>query len=167
MPDLSRENLEPYLSALLKKPVRVLRLSLLGEKIETGAIKAVLGDHAYEIVVGSTKSILDYVNGKARFRPNNPFEVCRTSPSDASLPSSARTRSSVTPSFWATAAGFTPRRSCACATARICPATVPPSHGFASTILSGSRRRASHTFCICSNTTAAGSRCPRAHSGST
>jgi hypothetical protein len=39
MPDLSRENLEPYLSALLKKPVRVLRLSLLGEKIETGAIK--------------------------------------------------------------------------------------------------------------------------------
>lgn len=39
MPDLSRENLEPYLSALLKKPVHVLRLSLLGEKIETGAIK--------------------------------------------------------------------------------------------------------------------------------
>src|SRR3990170_3677770 len=39
MPDLSRENLEPYLSALLMKPVRVLRLSLLGEKIETGAIK--------------------------------------------------------------------------------------------------------------------------------
>ena len=39
MSDLSRENLEPYLSALLMKPVRVLRLSLLGEKIETGAIK--------------------------------------------------------------------------------------------------------------------------------
>ena len=39
MPDLSRENLEPYLAALLKKPVRVHRLSLLGEKIGTGAIK--------------------------------------------------------------------------------------------------------------------------------
>src|SRR3972149_7776275 len=39
MPDLSRENLEPYLSALLMNPVRVLRLSLLGEKIEAGAIK--------------------------------------------------------------------------------------------------------------------------------
>jgi hypothetical protein len=39
MPDLTRENLEPYLSVLLKKPVHVVRLSLLGEKIETGAIK--------------------------------------------------------------------------------------------------------------------------------
>src|SRR3970040_509236 len=39
MPDLARENLEPELSALLKKPVHVLRLSLLGEKIEAGAIK--------------------------------------------------------------------------------------------------------------------------------
>ncbi|MBI5418757.1 MAG: phosphotransferase [Deltaproteobacteria bacterium] len=39
MPDLSRENLEPYLSALHGKPVQVLRLSLLGEHIRTGAIK--------------------------------------------------------------------------------------------------------------------------------
>jgi len=39
MPDLSRENLEPYLSALLNKPVRVLRLSLLGEKTTAGAVK--------------------------------------------------------------------------------------------------------------------------------
>jgi hypothetical protein len=37
--DLSRENLEPYLSSLLSRTVRVLRLSLLGEKVETGAIK--------------------------------------------------------------------------------------------------------------------------------
>jgi hypothetical protein len=39
MPDISPGNLEPYLSALLKKPVRVLRLSLLGENASTGAIK--------------------------------------------------------------------------------------------------------------------------------
>ncbi len=39
MPDLSRESLEPYLSSLQGKPVRVLRLALLGEKLETGAIK--------------------------------------------------------------------------------------------------------------------------------
>lgn len=39
MPDLSRENLEPYLSALLGTPAHVLRLSPLGENIKTGAIK--------------------------------------------------------------------------------------------------------------------------------
>lgn len=39
MPDLSREKLEPYLSLLLGMPVQVLRLSLLGEQIPTGAIK--------------------------------------------------------------------------------------------------------------------------------
>src|SRR5512146_2900008 len=39
MPDLSRENLEPYLSALLGNPVRILRLSVLGETVDTGAIK--------------------------------------------------------------------------------------------------------------------------------
>ena len=63
MPDLSRENLEPYLSALLMKPVRVLRLSLLGEKIETGAIKGygygmpVLVE--YEIAGQRRKSVLE------------------------------------------------------------------------------------------------------------
>lgn len=39
MPELSRENLDPYLSAVLGAPARVLRLALLGEKLQTGAIK--------------------------------------------------------------------------------------------------------------------------------
>src|SRR5512146_41887 len=39
MPDLSRENLEPYLSAVLGNPGRILRLSVLGETVDTGAIK--------------------------------------------------------------------------------------------------------------------------------
>lgn len=39
MPDLSRENLEPYLSAVLGTPVRLLRLAPLGEKVRAGAVK--------------------------------------------------------------------------------------------------------------------------------
>jgi len=39
MTELSRENLEPYLSSILGTPARVLRLAILGEKLETGAIK--------------------------------------------------------------------------------------------------------------------------------
>lgn len=63
MPDLSRENLEPYLTALLSKPVRVVRLSLLGEKITTGAIKGygygmpILVE--YEVAGKRMKSVLE------------------------------------------------------------------------------------------------------------
>jgi hypothetical protein len=39
MPELTRESLEPYLSAALGKPARVLRFAILGEKIKTGAKK--------------------------------------------------------------------------------------------------------------------------------
>lgn len=36
MPELSRENIEPYLSTVLGGSVRVLRLALLGEKLQAG-----------------------------------------------------------------------------------------------------------------------------------
>lgn len=39
MPEFSRENLEPYLSTVLGAPVRVLRISILGEKVRDCAMK--------------------------------------------------------------------------------------------------------------------------------
>lgn len=39
MPDLAREQLEPYLESLVGAPVRVLGLAPLGEEVRTGAVK--------------------------------------------------------------------------------------------------------------------------------
>lgn len=66
MPDLSREKLESYLSALLGNPVRVLGLSRLGEQISTGAIKGygygtpiLIG---YEAAGGRGKMVLETIS---------------------------------------------------------------------------------------------------------
>jgi 3-oxoacyl-[acyl-carrier-protein] synthase II len=39
--------------------------STMADAIETGAIKSVLGDHAYDVVVGSTKSMTGHLLGAA------------------------------------------------------------------------------------------------------
>jgi 3-oxoacyl-[acyl-carrier-protein] synthase II len=53
--------------------------STMADAIETGAIKAVLGDHAYEIVVGSTKSMTGHLLGAAgALEAIVSIQVCRT-----------------------------------------------------------------------------------------
>ena len=53
--------------------------STMADAIETAAIKAVLGDHAYEIVVGSTKSMTGHLLGAAgALEAIATVQVCRT-----------------------------------------------------------------------------------------
>jgi 3-oxoacyl-[acyl-carrier-protein] synthase II len=53
--------------------------STMADAIETGAIKAVLGDHAYEVVVGSTKSMTGHLLGAAgALEAIVSIQVCRT-----------------------------------------------------------------------------------------
>jgi len=53
--------------------------STMADAIETGAIKAVLGDHAYDIVVGSTKSMTGHLLGAAgALEAIVSIQVCRT-----------------------------------------------------------------------------------------
>jgi hypothetical protein len=66
MTDLSRETLETYLSALHSTSVHVLRLTVLGEKVETGAVKGygygvpVLVE--YEVDGRRRKSVLETIS---------------------------------------------------------------------------------------------------------